>query len=136
MKSLNYILATVVVLLSFGAYAQSNGQQAFLKKFESFKETPYAKMSWTLSPDASESAAHSIPMPNPIDVTKTHTEDPESGLWHYTNIGKVLDPETGYYIDYDAHRYYMYRVDSKAGKIYKGKPEIEVKRQKVDESKG
>ncbi|MFD2516003.1 hypothetical protein ACFSRY_19175 [Pontibacter locisalis] len=135
MKLLNYLLTTVVVLFSFGASAQSNTQQTFSEKFEVFIETPYAQLRWTQSPDASESATYSTPMPNPIDVTKTYVEDPESGLWHYPNIGKVLDPETGYYIDFDAHRYYLYRVNPKTGKIYKGKSEVEVKKKKTDNNK-
>ncbi len=54
MKLLSYIVTIIVVLVSFGASAQSKTQQTFPKKFGVFIKTPYAKLRWTHSPDASE----------------------------------------------------------------------------------
>jgi hypothetical protein len=52
-------------------------------------------------------------------------EDPKTGLRHYPQHNKVYDPETGYYIEYDPEA--KYYVDTKAGKIYKGESEVQVK---------
>ncbi|AKD03610.1 hypothetical protein POKO110462_02840 [Pontibacter korlensis] len=133
MRILKHVLTALAVIYTLGAYAQSDKKEAFAEKFETFKKTPYAKLRWTTSPDASNSVSSSVPMPNPIDVSKTHVDDPESGLRLYPHISKVLDPETGYYIEYDAHKYYMYRVNAKTGKIYKGSSEVEIKRRKAND---
>lgn len=122
MKLRNYVFTTIVVSFSFGANAQSNEQQTFSNKFEIFMGTSCAKMQWAANP-----------MPNPIDIKETYVEEPKSGLWHYPNIGKVLDPETGHYVDYKSRWYYLYRVNSKTGKIYKGKFELAIKREETDQ---
>jgi hypothetical protein len=135
MKLLKLIVFVFLWLICFTARAQSDARYSFAEKCERFKKSETARLRWTRSPDSPESAAWAIPMPNAVDATKTHVLDPESGLWHYPNSGKVYDPETGYYTNYDAHRYYLYRTDIASGKIYKRKEEVEIRKIKQEEGK-
>ncbi|HEY4651674.1 MAG TPA: hypothetical protein VIG72_09675 [Pontibacter sp.] len=128
MRHLKLFASAFILLICFTAKAQSDTQRSFVAKFELFKKGETAKLRWTTSPDAPEDAASAVPMPNAVDASKTHVPDPDSGLWHYPNLSKVYDPETGYYIDYDAYRYYLYRADTKTGRIYKGKTPVQIKR--------
>jgi len=123
MKLLTTILT--FLLLTTIAQAQTNEQLQFVKKFEHFLETNTAKLSLSALDSANTLP---VPMPNALDATKTRIPDPTTGLWHYPNLRKVYDPETGFYIDYEGHHYYTYKADTIAGIIYKSKMPVQVKR--------
>ncbi|RAU84146.1 hypothetical protein [Pontibacter arcticus] len=126
MKKLFYTLLALLFLFKIEAKAQADSLLVFVHKFERFKTSTTAKQHWTASPDNPKSITYK--MPNPVDVTKTFIVDPDSGLRYYPHSEKVIDPQTGYSINYDAHRYFLYHVDTKAAKIYKGKTEVKIKK--------
>ncbi|MEJ8758286.1 hypothetical protein WG947_14830 [Pontibacter sp. H259] len=125
MRLLISIVAVLLLYVTPTAQAQTNDLTDFVKRFNSFLETNTAKLSWSATDSA---RTLPVPMPNAMDVSKTRISDPTSGLWHYPNLQKVYDPETGYYIDYKGLHYYTYKTDTAAGKIFKGETEIQIKR--------
>ncbi|MBJ6116902.1 hypothetical protein JAO76_01785 [Pontibacter sp. BT310] len=123
------LLTTISLLLGLGfsitAQAQTADLNSFVKRFDYFLKTNTAKLSWSAKDSANTMP---VPMPNAMDASKTRIPDPTTGLWHYPNLQKVYDPKTGFYIDYEGHRYYSYKADTVAGKIFKGKDPVQIKR--------
>jgi len=125
MKLIVKIVIVLLLYLPLTAQAQTNDLSSFVTRFNSFLETNTAKLSWSATDSAKTLP---VPMPNAMDASKTRIADPISGLWHYPNLQKVYDPITGYYIDYKGLHYYSYKTDTLAGKIFKGKTEVPIKR--------
>ncbi|WP_162427456.1 hypothetical protein [Pontibacter pudoricolor] len=119
------IVGILLLCLSFTVEAQTDDVGSFIKRFDYFLKTNTAKLSWSAKDSANTMP---VPMPNALDASRTRIPDPTTGLWHYPNLQKVYDPETGFYIDYEGHRYYSYKTDIVAGKIYKGKESVQIKR--------
>ncbi|MBB6612162.1 hypothetical protein H7F15_14020 [Pontibacter sp. Tf4] len=128
-KALTTIVLVLLLALSSNAQAPTHELHTFVKRFEYFLKTNTAKLSLSATDSANTMP---VPMPNALDATKTRVTDPSTGLWVYPNMGKVYDPETGYYIAYEGQYYYQYKADTASAKIYKGKTEIEIKRLKQD----
>jgi len=127
MKSLKYVVAAFAFIGQFGAKAQANELELFLKKFESYAETYYPKVKWTMPIAKPESDSYSMLQGG--GIIEAFMEDPKTGLRYYSSVNKVYDSLTGYYIDYDPDA--RYRVDTKTGKIYKGNSEVEIKNTKA-----
>ncbi|PIQ22861.1 MAG: hypothetical protein COW65_00680 [Cytophagales bacterium CG18_big_fil_WC_8_21_14_2_50_42_9] len=127
MKSLKYAVAALAFISQFGAQAQANELELFLKKFESYAETYYPKVKWKMPIAKPESGSYSMLQGG--GIVEAFMEDTKTGLRYYSSVNKVYDPLTGYYIDYD--RDAKYRVDTREGKIYKGNSEVEIKNTKA-----
>ena len=127
MKFLKYVsvIAALTVVMHLEAHAQTNELESFLGKFETYAETHYPKTKWTMPIAKPKSGSNSM-----LEAkVEGFMQDPETGLRHYPRRSEVYDPATGYYIEYDPEA--KYHVDTKAGKIYKGKTEIKVKNKKT-----
>lgn len=128
MKFIKYVAVAFTLVMHFEAQAQANELKTFLEKFETYAEAHYPKTKWTMPIAKPESGSYSMLEAN----VEGFMEDPETGLRYYSRLGKVYDPLTGYYLEYDLEA--KYYVDTKAGKIYKGESEVKVKNKEPKES--
>ena len=126
MKVLRFIAILFIILLHGEAKAQQNDLNDFLKRFKIFTETNYPKVKWSMPIINPES--NTTPMPNAINPRESYMTDPTTGLRILPEQGKVFDPKTGYIVSYNPE--VEYYVDLEKGKIYKGKSEVKIEKQK------
>ncbi|QNF33844.1 hypothetical protein HUW51_14355 [Adhaeribacter swui] len=122
---ISFILLAFFLSIHFKSQAQTNDLNRFLVRFKAFSmnHAPKVKSFMPLVNPGSNAAF----MPNAIDTSKAYMEDPETGLRVFPQIGKLLDPRTGYTIAYEPG--VKYQVDLKAGKIYRDQTEVKIERE-------
>lgn len=125
MKLIKIITIAVAYLLHFNAHAQTSELKVFLEKFEIYSKTHSPKIKRAMPIIKPENDARSMPQAH----VEGYMEDRETGLRYYSQLNKIYDPSTGYYIEYDPEA--NYHVDTKAGKIYKAKSEVKVQREEA-----
>ncbi|MBC3540375.1 hypothetical protein ACFSC6_12975 [Rufibacter sediminis] len=130
MKTLKSLILLLAVALGPKVQAQTAAYDLtnFLTRFKIFEAQHRPKVQDTM-PVYQPKARESVALPNAMGKHQGFMVDPVTKLHHYPQLGKVFDPQTGYSISFDPKA--EYRVDVKAGKVYKGETEVKPEKGQV-----